>query len=112
MIACAQASFDAMNGADNVHSRVVGWLKILLPLAALALLSTLFLFSRGSDPTANLPFSETELNEIARQPLSAVVRQPFQHGYGAPQRSDRPPPPTTTATALTHTLTPYPTKAK
>ncbi|MFD2813479.1 hypothetical protein ACFSYD_00970 [Paracoccus aerius] len=33
------------------RTRVVRWLRVLLPLAALAMLSTLFLFSRGG--TAN-----------------------------------------------------------
>ncbi|MEZ5714618.1 MAG: hypothetical protein R3D85_05295 [Paracoccaceae bacterium] len=35
---------------DRFYSRLVAWLKVLLPLAALALLSTLFLFSRNIDP--------------------------------------------------------------
>ena len=34
---------------DNLHSRMVFWLKILLPILALAILSTLFLFSRRID---------------------------------------------------------------
>jgi lipopolysaccharide export system protein LptC len=36
---------------DNAYSRLVAWLKILLPLAALVMLSVLFLLSRQSDPT-------------------------------------------------------------
>ncbi len=48
---------------DNTYSRLIAWLKILLPLIALGLLSTLFLISRPVDPTATLPFSERDLAE-------------------------------------------------
>lgn len=49
------------------HTRIVFWLRILLPLAALAILSTLFLVSRRvSDPT-NLPFAEVEIEDRARR---------------------------------------------
>jgi lipopolysaccharide export system protein LptC len=46
--------------SDNFHSQLVGWAKIILPLSALALLSTLFLFARqpGQDP--EIPFAEIE----------------------------------------------------
>jgi lipopolysaccharide export system protein LptC len=54
-----------MLGADNFHSRLVGWSKILLPLAALALLSTLFLFARKTGGTADIPFAQ--INDIARE---------------------------------------------
>ncbi|SFE51027.1 LPS export ABC transporter periplasmic protein LptC [Roseivivax sediminis] len=37
------------------YSRIVSWLKLLLPLVALGLLSTIFLFARNADPTANIP---------------------------------------------------------
>lgn len=36
---------------DKTHSRLVAWLKLLLPLAALGLLSVLFLLSRPNEPT-------------------------------------------------------------
>lgn len=39
------------------HSRLVGWLKVILPLAALALLSILFLVSRTIDPMEAVPRS-------------------------------------------------------
>lgn len=47
------------------HSRIVGWLKILLPLTALALLSTLFLFARqtGAPPVVD----PAELDRIASE---------------------------------------------
>ncbi|MGR3491075.1 MAG: hypothetical protein ACU0DW_03380 [Shimia sp.] len=49
------------------YSRLVGWLKIILPLSALALLSTLFMFSGQIDPTQSLPYSELNVEEIARE---------------------------------------------
>ena len=56
-----------MAAPDNLHSRVVSWLKIILPLAALALLSTLFLVARIGDPNATLPFTEKDLEEMASE---------------------------------------------
>lgn len=52
---------------DNTYSQVVAWLKILLPLAALGLLSTLFLLSRTVAPTPDLPFFDDELAEKVRE---------------------------------------------
>ncbi len=49
-----------MAAATNFHSQLVGWLKILLPLAALMLLSTLFLFARGGPKTNDIPFAEID----------------------------------------------------
>lgn len=46
--------------ASNLHSVIVGWLKILLPLAALMLLSTLFLFARGSGTSGDIPFARID----------------------------------------------------
>ena len=51
---------------ENFYSRMVAWLKVLLPLTALALLSTLFLFSRNIDPTTTIPFTTINLTERAR----------------------------------------------
>lgn len=51
---------------DNSHSRVVAWLKILLPLMALGILSTMFLISRTVDPSTTIPFSEVDPAELAR----------------------------------------------
>lgn len=53
--------------SDNRHSRIVGWLKILLPLAALGILSTIFLVSRTISPEDAIPFAEVDVNEIARE---------------------------------------------
>lgn len=50
--------------ADNYHSRIVGWAKIILPLTAVGLLSTLFLFSNNSGDGTEIPFAK--INELAR----------------------------------------------
>lgn len=52
------------------YSQWVGWLKIGLPLAALALLSTMFLFARAPGPQGDIPYAEIE--EIARDPRVAA----------------------------------------
>jgi lipopolysaccharide export system protein LptC len=51
--------------SEHFYSRLVAWLKILLPLAALALLSTLFLLSKNIDPTTTIPFTTIDLRERA-----------------------------------------------
>lgn len=56
-----------MPGRALTYSRVIAWLKILLPLVALALLSTLFLFARSVTPTSSIPFAKIELEERARE---------------------------------------------
>ena len=59
-----------MYSSDNLHSILVGWAKIILPLCALGLLSTLFLFSRSQNEPTDIALSEVEA--IAReQRLSA-----------------------------------------
>ena len=50
------------------HTRLVGWLKVVLPLAALAILSTLFLVARRIDPEAALPYAEVDVEDLAREP--------------------------------------------
>jgi lipopolysaccharide export system protein LptC len=51
---------------DNLYSQFVGFLKITLPLAALALMSTVFLFARAPSQDSAVPYAEIE--EIAREP--------------------------------------------
>lgn len=48
----------------NLHSTIVAWTKVLLPLMALALLATLFLFARAPDPEAALPFVEMDIGTL------------------------------------------------
>lgn len=62
---------------ENLYSRVVAWLKILLPLTALVILSTLFLFSRSIDPTSTIPYADIDLEERARD---RQVTAPFLAG--------------------------------
>jgi lipopolysaccharide export system protein LptC len=54
--------------AIDRHTRVVGWLKVALPLMALAILATLFLLGDRIDPGAALPYSEVDLEARAREP--------------------------------------------
>ncbi len=49
-----------MEEPSRLHTTIVGWLKILLPLGALGLLSTLFLFSRHTGEPPEIPFAEIE----------------------------------------------------
>lgn len=50
------------------HSRTVGWLKVALPLMALAILSTLFLLSDQINPDDALPYAEVDVETLAREP--------------------------------------------
>lgn len=54
--------------AIDRHTQVVGWLKVALPLLALAILSTLFLLSDQIDPDAALPYAEVDVEDRAREP--------------------------------------------
>jgi lipopolysaccharide export system protein LptC len=46
---------------EGQRARIISWLKILFPLTALALLSTLFLLSRTIDPTRPIPLERGDL---------------------------------------------------
>lgn len=48
------------------YSRVVSLLKVLLPLAALAILGTLFLIARGPAVDATIPFSRATIEDRLR----------------------------------------------
>lgn len=50
---------------DTLYSRVIAWLKIVLPLTALGLLATLFLFANRIDPTSVKPATELDLRQRA-----------------------------------------------
>ncbi|MQQ08280.1 hypothetical protein GFB49_07435 [Epibacterium sp. SM1979] len=62
------------------YSRMIALLKVVLPLAALVLLSTVFLISRGSDQEAAIPFAQTEIEERMR---GQQVTGPFFAGSTA-----------------------------
>ena len=56
------------------RTRTVRWLRVLLPLLALAMLSTLFLFSRGSDGESQIPYADVDADNdrfIIRNDYSA-----------------------------------------
>lgn len=53
---------------DNLHSRLVAILKVALPLLALAILSTLFLFSRGINPEDAIPYADVDIADRLREP--------------------------------------------
>ena len=46
------------------YSRLVLWLKVALPLAALAILSTLFFAAETLDPEAAIPYAEVDVDRI------------------------------------------------
>jgi lipopolysaccharide export system protein LptC len=52
----------------DLHSRIVAWAKVILPLAALGILSTLFLFARTIDPEDAIPYAEVDVAERIREP--------------------------------------------
>lgn len=54
-----------MLSADNFYSQLVGWAKIILPLCAIGLLSTLFLFARGTGAP----------DEVALARIEAIARE-------------------------------------
>ncbi|MDD9725339.1 LPS export ABC transporter periplasmic protein LptC [Roseovarius sp. SK2] len=56
-----------MAATDNFYSRLVAWMKIILPLTALGILSTLFLISRHIDPTKSIPIAEIDLEQRAQE---------------------------------------------
>lgn len=54
------------------HTRLVFWLKVTLPIVALMILSSLFLFARHIDFENALPYADVDVNALARDPhLSA-----------------------------------------
>lgn len=52
----------------GLRSRVVAWLRVLLPLAALALLATLFLWSDRPDPELAIPYAEGDAGVVDGPP--------------------------------------------
>lgn len=74
---------------DSLRSRIINWLKILLPLTALGLLSTLFLVSRNIDPTQSIPQSRADLEsrtgnqQITEPNFSGVTQAGHQIAFVA-----------------------------
>lgn len=53
---------------------IVTWLRVILPLSALMLLSTLFLFSGRPDPEAALPYAEIDEASLTAEPVMSQPR--------------------------------------
>lgn len=62
------------------YTKLISLLKVLFPLAALGLLSTLFLLSRTIDPGQAIPFAEKEIQERLRD---QQITGPFFSGATA-----------------------------
>ena len=57
--------------SESFYSRLVTWLKILLPLTALAILSTVFFLARAPDTERQLPFATPDGTPIDATELIA-----------------------------------------
>lgn len=55
-----------MATADR-YSRLVLWLKVALPLAALGILSTLFFVAETLDPEAAIPYANVDVDRVLRE---------------------------------------------
>lgn len=50
------------------HSKIVGLLKVVLPLVGLTLLATLFMVARRVDPQSAIPYAQVDVDELVRNP--------------------------------------------
>ena len=66
-----------MSWRESLYSRLVSWLKIIFPLAALAILSTLFLLSLERESATTLPYSRVDLQERMKE---GTVNKPHFSG--------------------------------
>lgn len=55
-----------MSGVSDRRSRLVSLLKFVLPLAALGLLSMLFLLARPTDPERAIPYADVDVAELSK----------------------------------------------
>lgn len=53
--------------SGSQYSALVTGLKLILPLTALGILSTLFLFTETPDPQAAIPYAEVDVEALARE---------------------------------------------
>ena len=60
---------------ENLHSRFVAWLKILLPLAALGILSSVVFFARENEDVREIPFLMTGDTDVPDQRIAAPEYQ-------------------------------------
>ena len=59
----------------DAYSRMVLWLKVALPLAALAILSTLFLIAETLDPEKAIPYADVDVRQILEE--QGITRPSF-----------------------------------
>lgn len=52
---------------NDTYSRIIAWLKVLLPVAGLILLSVMFLIARSIDPNVALNYADVDVKELARE---------------------------------------------
>jgi lipopolysaccharide export system protein LptC len=55
-----------MSRFSDRRTRLVTWFKVLLPLVALGLLSTLFLLARTTDPDLAIRYSDVDVSELSK----------------------------------------------
>lgn len=66
-----------MTFSDDTYSRFVNWAKIILPILALGLLSSLFLVSGRVDVTQSVPYAELNVDQIISEQR---ISRPFFTG--------------------------------
>jgi lipopolysaccharide export system protein LptC len=64
----------ALVRGKGFHSTAVAWAKVILPLLALALLSTLFMVSRSINPDDAIPFADVDVQDRVREPRMTAPR--------------------------------------
>lgn len=52
----------------DIHSRLVFWMKILLPIAAILILSTLFMVSHPVRPEDAIPYADVDIATLIKEP--------------------------------------------
>jgi lipopolysaccharide export system protein LptC len=50
-----------------LRSRIVAWLRVIMPLMALALLSVVFLLARKPEPEASIPYANVDPQDLAER---------------------------------------------
>jgi len=68
---------------DTIHSRSIFVIKLVLPLAALALMSTMFLLAKRPNPADAIPFAQVDVAERAREQSLTAPRFAGQSLDGA-----------------------------
>ncbi len=76
------AARDRARTADR-WTRAVGWLKVVLPLAALVILSLTFLLARNINPEDAIPYAKVDVEERLREPRMTTPEYSGTTGDGA-----------------------------